>query len=536
MLYKKVMEEILLKKPIRILCLEDNECDRELLEITLKANSMDCEFVHAKTQKGFESALEQNTFDLIISDFSLPAYDGMTALTAARKVQAETPFIFFSGTIGEERAIESLKSGATDYVLKDRRDRLITAVQRALREAREHAERKQLAEQLRQAQKMEAIGQLAGGVAHDFNNLLAVIQGNAELALMNASTLDDQTRENLTQITAASERAANLTRQLLAFGRKQAIRSQPLNLNDGINNLAKMLRRIIGEHICLQCNCDPAPLFVQADVSMMDQVILNLVVNARDAMPQGGQLIISTEKVGISEPYVRLHQEAQTGEFVCLSVSDTGCGIAPEYLPRIFEPFFTTKEVGKGTGLGLATIYGIVKQHHGWIDLSSKVGVGTTFKVFLPAIPSPAATATPPEVEPASLGGGTERILLVEDEAAVRLMTRRILRKFGYQVIEAASGREALEIWRSQGTGIDLLLTDVVMPDGINGRDLAEQLRRQTPGLKVVFMSGYSLNVISKDTDFLNRDNNYFLQKPCHSQILIDTVRRCLNKATSPVA
>ncbi|HTB85088.1 MAG TPA: response regulator [Candidatus Sulfotelmatobacter sp.] len=516
-----------LRKPYRILCLEDNLNDRTLLASTLLAEGIACDFAYAQTRQEFESALGLPAFDLIISDFTLPGYDGMSALARARTLQAETPFIFVSGTIGEDRAIESLKNGATDYVLKDRRDRLVSAVQRALREGRERAERKKLEEQLRQAQKMEAIGQLAGGVAHDFNNLLAVIQGNAELALME-SGLDGPLREYLTQITGASGRAANLTRQLLAFGRKHAMRPQPLNLNSLVGNLTRMLKRIIGEDVRLECQYDGQP-FVHADPGMIEQVILNLVVNARDAMPNGGQLVVSTRTVHLDETITTPHPEVRSGEFACLSVSDTGTGITPENLAHIFEPFFTTKEIGKGTGLGLATVYGVVKQHDGWVDVSSRVNEGTTFEIFLPAIQPPAGTP-PPAHSQAKRRGGTERILLVEDDEAVRLMTRLTLERHGYRIIEACSGRKALEMWHAGPLEIDLLLTDIVMPEGIDGRRLAELLREQTPALKVVFVSGYSLNVISKDTEFFKRRNNYFLQKPYPAHVLIETVRHCLDE------
>lgn len=389
-------------------------------------------------------------------------------------------------------------------------------------------ERNELESQLRQAQKMEAIGQLAGGVAHDFNNLLAVIRGNTDLVLLTGDRFSDRARECLKQVVAASERAGNLTRQLLTFARKQVMRAQPLNLNEVIANLTKMLARIIGENIDLQCKYDAALPFVQADTGMMEQVLVNLVVNARDAMPHGGQLFIATTKASFEETYVRPHPEARSGEFVCLSVRDTGTGIAPAHLPRIFEPFFTTKEPGKGTGLGLATVHGIVKQHQGWVDVSTQLGTGTTFRIFLPAMPpSPAATASQ-LAEPAPRGG-TEGILLVEDDLPVRVLTRRVLEAFGYHVWDAATGREALELWHTHAREIDLLLTDMVMPDGITGRELAEQLRAQRPELKAVFISGYSPEVAGMDTAFLRRNKPYFLQKPCPSNVLLHTLRQCLD-------
>ena len=390
-------------------------------------------------------------------------------------------------------------------------------------------ERKALEEQLRQAQKMEAVGQLAGGVAHDFNNMLAVIRGNAELLLMNEPQLTAGGKEGLKHVVEASERAANLTRQLLAFSRKQVLQPQPLVLNDVIGNLTKMLKRLIGENIDLQCHYTAPLPYVQADPGMMEQILLNLVVNARDAMPEGGQLRVATERVCLDDAHVRVNPEARAGEFVCLLVSDKGYGIAPEVLPRIFEPFFTTKDIGKGTGLGLATVYGIVQQHQGWIEVSSQVGEGSTFKVLLPAIPTPARLA--PASQPgAGIPGGTETILLVEDDQAVRLTTRRVLESKGYKVREANSAREALELWQSHAGEIALLLTDIIMPEQMTGRELAERLRGQRPELKAIFMSGYSAEVLGGNTDFIRRTNSGFLQKPFSSRVLLETVRRCLDE------
>lgn len=383
-------------------------------------------------------------------------------------------------------------------------------------------------EQLRQSQKLEAIGQLAGGVAHDFNNLLTVIRGNSELILMEPGQLQPTTAECLNQVVAAADRAAKLTRQLLAFSRKQVMQSQSLHVGELVSNLSKMLRRLIGEHIQLRCNCQPGLPLVQADPGMLEQVLVNLAVNSRDAMPSGGQLLISSAAVTLDAAQAHCYEEGRSGEFVTLSVTDSGSGIAPEHLPRIFEPFFTTKDVGKGTGLGLATVYGIVKQHRGWIDVSTKLAAGSTFTVFLPALPAPLPATDCPEksVRP---HGGTETILIVEDEEQVRQLTRKLLKTFGYTVHDAASGQAALELCRSTAPAIDLLLTDIIMPGGVTGRQLAEQLRLSNPRLKVIFTSGYSDDLLGHDTELVHQTNSRFLAKPCPPQRLLQTVREYLD-------
>ncbi len=389
-------------------------------------------------------------------------------------------------------------------------------------------------EQLRQSQKLEAIGQLAGGVAHDFNNLLTVIRGNTELVLMNPAQLQPMAVDCLNQAVAAADRAAKLTRQLLAFSRKQVMQSQPLNLSEVVTNLTKMLKRVIGENIHLQCNCNASAPYALADVGMLEQVLVNLVVNARDAMPRGGQLMISTALVELDPIHCRDHEEARPGRFATLSVADSGTGIASEHLPHIFEPFFTTKDVGKGTGLGLATVYGIVKQHQGWIDVSTQVGVGSTFTLFLPAIEVSGPRRASSE-DPSKPSGGKESILLVEDEDSVRLLTRRLLEKFGYTVHEAASGRAALELQRSQSLRLDLLLTDIIMPEGVTGRELAERMRADNPGLKVIFTSGYSGDILGNDTEFVRQTNSRFVAKPCSPQLLLQTIRQYLDDPPLPI-
>lgn len=383
---------------------------------------------------------------------------------------------------------------------------------------------RQLEEQLRQSQKMEAIGQLAGGVAHDFNNILTVIQGHA--ALLTAANLGDSAGKSADQIVQAAERAAGLTRQLLTFSRRQLIQPKKLDVNKIVGNMTNMLGRLLGEDVALQLNyCQSAPM-VEADAGMLEQVLLNLAVNARDAMPKGGQLALRIALVDVGETYSRDKSEARSGRFVCLSVTDTGTGIAPENLRRIFEPFFTTKEIGKGTGLGLATAYGIIQQHKGWIEVDSQVGKGTTFRIYLPYAETGLGAPEKPTTQIA-VRGGHETILLVEDEMPVCTLVSRVLNKYGYKVLSANDATEAVKVWQSNKSEIALLLTDLVMPNHMNGRELAEKLWAEQPELKVIFTSGYSADIVGKD--FKLEPELNFLQKPYHPQMLALTVRRCLD-------
>jgi nitrogen-specific signal transduction histidine kinase len=391
-------------------------------------------------------------------------------------------------------------------------------------------ERLNLEGQLRQSQKMESIGQLAAGVAHDFNNLLTIIQGQACLVLAKFK-LAVRAENALNQIVTASERAANLTRQLLAFSRRQPMQPQPISLNEVINNLAKMLQRILGDDISIEFNYSPNLPSIQADISMMEQVIMNLVVNARDAMPKGGRLIFRTSSLFITDHYAQNHPEALQGPCICMSITDSGCGMDEAVIARIFEPFFTTKEIGKGTGLGLATVYGIVKQHQGWIEVESQIGRGSTFKVFIPACPE-AQPALPEGAQTPEYQGGNETILVVEDEPSLRLLIDEILSALGYKIVLASSGVEALNWWRSQRTQVQLLLTDMVMPEGISGRDLAEQLQAEISDLKVIYISGYSVDLSSPGLTL--REGVNFLQKPFSPHLLARSVRDCLDGRQQP--
>jgi two-component system cell cycle sensor histidine kinase/response regulator CckA len=354
---------------------------------------------------------------------------------------------------------------------------------------RDITERKSLEKQLRQTQKMEAVGQLTGGIAHDFNNLLGVIIGYSEI-LEQRLPPDDPLRKECLQIKKAGQSAASLTRQLLAFSRQQVLDPKVLDLNAIVLNVQKMLRRLIGEDIELKTNLDPALGCVKADQSQIEQVILNLAVNARDAMPQGGKLLIETAKVNLDEDYARRHPPQLPGPYVLLTVADTGIGMDAETQARIFEPFFTTKEIGKGTGLGLSTVYGVVRQSGGHIWVYSELGLGTTFKIYLPCAEQPARVQQP-SAAPAESMRGSETILLVEDEEALRELTRNLLEGSGYTVLEAELPEAAIEIALRYGGKIHVLLTDMVMP-GMNGKDLAAKLNPIRPEMKVVYMSGYS--------------------------------------------
>jgi two-component system cell cycle sensor histidine kinase/response regulator CckA len=379
--------------------------------------------------------------------------------------------------------------------------------------------------QFRHAQKLESIGQLAAGVAHDFNNILTVIQGYSDHLLARYDG-DVALTNPLTQICTAAKRASTLTRQLLMFSRKQILQPKIIDLNAVLRNLSNMLVRLLGEDIAVETRYATALPALEADVGMIEQVIMNLAVNARDAMRKGGQLRITTATVEVDSMQAQQHPDARVGQAICLTVSDTGHGMDRKTLGRIFEPFFSTKEVGKGTGLGLATVYGIVKQHQGWIEVKSEVGAGATFQIFLPAAGKPLEPVAEAAAAPAAAKGRHETILLVEDEAIVREWVKEILEKCDYQVVEAAHGVEALKVWDEQNGKIDLLITDMIMPEGLTGGDLARQLKIRQPHLKVIYTSGYSSEIVSNEAGL---PAGPFLPKPYASPQLAQLVRDCLD-------
>jgi len=617
----------LVSRPLRVLFVDDCADDIQLsIRVLQKAGFAIVQHV-VETQEQFEEALRAGGYDLILCDYRLPGWSGADVLAAVRDSGRELPVVLVTGTLGEETAVEMIKLGAADFVLKQRLFRLPLAIERALREkqireerkraeerlhlfgrileasteavailtpegyfseqnaahqalteysieelrghtpallvgegnfeeqwqavlsgygwqqesrirtksgrektveasvfaingdagqilclvaiVRDVSERQRLQEQLQQAVKMEAVGRLAGGVAHDFNNLLNVIIGYSELMLErrnSAELLERGARE----IRKAADRAANLTRQLLAFSRQQVLAPRVLDLNDVIAEIKDLLRRMLGEDVELVVTPADGLDRVRADPGQIGQVIMNLAANSRDAMPQGGRFIVETANVMVDEAFSVQHANMPPGPYVVLSITDTGSGMTPEIRAHIFEPFFTTKETGKGTGLGLATVYGIVKQSGGYIWVYSEPGEGTTFKVYLPrvdALPERMQTATAPAVN----CRGSETLLVVEDEEGVRVLVRDYLQMSGYTVLEAGRGEEALRIACEHAGQISLMITDVIMP-GMNGRELAERMVLLRPDMKVLYMSGYAETAVYRKG--ILEPGAPFLQKP----------------------
>lgn len=508
---------------LRILHLEDNPYDAELIKETLADYETPCEIFRVDSRKSFEEALERGGFDLILSDYQLPAFDGVAALVLAREKCPSVPYIFVSGNIGEESAIETLKNGATDYILKNGLLRLTSSVKRALKEVEIRNEHQQLEEKFRQSQKMEAVGRLAGGIAHDFNNLLTVISGYSEMLLGNLEN-KSAIQHGLEEIRKAAAQSSALTRQLLAFSRKQILEPKVLDLNEAIHHSSKMFGRIIGEQIHLELSLTKGLGKIKVDPSQLEQIMLNLIVNCRDAMMKGGKVVIRTMNVHLDEVYVKHYQDAKVGEYVLLSVEDSGIGMTEEVKKRIFEPFFTTKEEGKGTGLGLATVFGIVKQSNGTIEVDSIVGKGTTFKIYFPRVEGQVDVT---EKKPVSQKQkNSETILLVEDETSVRTLTRRILEMNGYTVLEADGGEKAISICQEHQGDIHLLLTDSVMPN-MTGDELSQRILKLRPTMKVLYVSGYADRI--PDEKIVKESKMVFLQKPYTPSALAVKLREILD-------
>jgi two-component system, cell cycle sensor histidine kinase and response regulator CckA len=512
--------------PLKLLVVEDSEADTELLVRAIRKGGYEVSYKRVDTREALHASLLE-PWDLVISDHSMPGFSGVAALDMVREKQLDVPFIFVSGTIGEDIAVDAMRVGAQDYIMKGNLARLLPAIDRELREAKRRAEHKRTEIRMRQLEKFEAIGKLAGGIAHDFNNVIGAIMGWAELG-------SDEVPEGslagkyFKQIRTQSERAAGLTRQLLAYARRQTLEPRIINLNQLIGETTTLLQKVIGEQIEMKLELAPDLEPTRADASQLEQVLMNLCFNARDAMPNGGQLLIETQNVELDESYTQRHEYARPGRYAALSVSDTGIGMDEATMSRVFEPFFTTKEVGKGTGLGLATAYGIVKQHDGLIEVYSELDKGTMFRVYLPASGGKTQGSVEAGKEDA-VRGGTETILVAEDHAGNREMVDEILRKLGYRVVVAKDGEEALEKFREKQSEIAMVLLDVVMPK-MGGPEAYEKIRTLKPDVPVIFTSGYSER--SARLASLTSQGAMLLQKPCGPKTLARKIREVLDRKT----
>ena len=509
--------------PLRVLFIEDSEDDTALQVRLLGQAGYEVFYERVDSRESLVQALER-PWDIVISDYSMPHFRGTDALKMVRQKGLDVPFIFVSGTIGEDSAVAALKVGAQDYLMKSNLSRLIPSVQRELRESEERKQRKRLEEQVHQLQRFEAIGRLAGGVAHDFNNVIGAIMGWADVGVRAAEQGSDL-QDKFLKIRSQADRASGLTRQLLAFARRQMLQTCNTNLNELAKEEISLLRNVIGERIDIQMQLADDLSIIWADPGQIEQVLMNLCLNARDAMPDGGHLLIETKNVIVGDDYQRSHAYAVPGRYVLLKVLDSGTGMDAETLAHIFEPFFTTKEMGRGTGLGLATVYGIVKQHKGFIDVDSTLGQGTAFRVYLPLGDGPADQPERPTV--GALRGGTEGILIAEDNDDLREAAQEILASLGYQVIAAQDGEEAVRVFERHVNQIDLVFMDVVMPK-LNGPEAYLRMAALKPGIPAIFTTGYATETAL--IPLRTRENSVVLQKPYGSHYLAQKLREKLDK------
>jgi signal transduction histidine kinase len=518
-----------MKSPLHILHLEANPNDAERVRSALAEGGIACSIRRVDSRADFMTALENGEIDLVLSDFAPPGFTGMEAVEIVRDHWPDVPCILVSGSLAGEPAAQSLHIGAAEYVQKHRILRLAATVRRAMKEAEQRREHRGLEQQIIQSQKTQIFGQLAVGIAHDFNNILAVIMGHGDL-LYQEFGADSRLRSYIEPIRDAAQRGAGLTRQLLVMSRKQTVQPVVLDINILLNAMEKLLHRLIDESIELKIIPEEYIGRIRADEGYVWQVLMNLVVNARDAMPNGGKLTIATRNITLDENYVAAHAGVMPGNYVMLSVSDTGTGMTEEVKARLFEAFFTTKPKGKGTGLGLATCQTIAKQCGGHIGVFTEIEKGTTFKVYFPRIDEPLGVSTD-SAAGAPLPRGTETLLVVEDEPTVRQLARTVLEAQGYKILSASNGQDALNTVRKhQGPPISLVITDVVMPQ-MGGKPMADLLTKTYPGLKILFTSGYADEAIAHHG--VLEPGIDFLAKPYTPLTLTRRVREMLDRPIS---
>jgi two-component system, cell cycle sensor histidine kinase and response regulator CckA len=523
---------------LRLVLVEDSEDDAQLVLHELRRSGYSVTAERVETPQALATVLAEGEWDLVISDHNLPQFSAPEALRLVRDHARYLPFIIVSGSMGEDLAVSAMKAGAADYLVKGQLTRLGPAVRRELADAEQRRQRAQAEEslrqteqQLRQSQKMEAVGRLAGGIAHDFNNLLTAILGYSELVLHEMPS-DAVCRADIEEIRKAGNRAAALTRQLLAFSRQQVLEPRVADFNEIVANVEKLLHRMIGADVELVTKLDPAIGHVRVDAGQMEQVLINLAVNARDAMPEGGRLCLRTSDQVFMQPCRVYSVTMERGRYLVATVSDTGMGMTPDIMKQIFDPFFTTKGVGDGTGLGLSTVYGIIKQSSGYIFVNSEPGRGTAFEIYLPCVDAPIDALKPGPSAVRSVKG-SETILLVDDDAGVRHLVGRALKDNGYHVLAVPDGMEAMVVANGHAGVFHLLIADLVLPL-MGGAELAAQLTAARPELPVLYISGYTDRSESKvDASHAGRA---YLQKPFTPSVLVRKVRELLDATTIPTA
>jgi two-component system, cell cycle sensor histidine kinase and response regulator CckA len=513
-----------MKQTLNILHIEDSKEDSELIKRLLINNGLPCEITRIETRPQVFDELEKHSYDLILADCKLPDFSGLRALEIAHALKPEIPFVFVSGTIGEETAIESLRNGATDYVLKDRLSRLVPAVRRALAEAEERMLCRQLQQRLREAGRLEAISTLSNGIAHDFNNLLTIIMGHASLLAMEHEN-PERVLEISNTITEAGQRGSEIVQQLLAFARKSDGHVASADLNRYIRTNLGSLRDKLPPQIDL--NFEPGENLpsVMIDPSQIDQILANLLTNSIDAMSNGGRVTLSTKVARVTD-LPELSPDLATENYVCLTVTDTGKGIDSTTREHVFEPFFTTKERGRGTGLGLPVVYGLMQAHHGYVDVKSEIGQGTAVSLYFP-VPNEVSISAPASnlsTDPALRG--SETILVVEDEMDVSFYLETILQSHGYHVICASDYDGALDAFKKHQDKIQLVFSDIGLPR-VDGIALCEKLRALKSRIPLILASGYPTK------EFKSRINDLgpqaFLSKPYNTPNILQTVRKVLN-------
>ena len=515
-----------MSNPLNILIIEDSNADFLMVERHIKQKELTARCRRVDTLEDLKEAIDGENWDLVLADYSVPQLGFQESLDLIQTARPDLPIIMVTGSLGEEKAVELLKLGVCDFVLKGNLARLAPAIERSLRDVLERKGKRVAEEQYRQAQRMEAVGQLAGGVAHDFNNIMQAILGYSHLILTHSGG-NEPVKRYVEELLKASKRAADLTKSLLAFSRKQEVTLAVIELNEVILGNEVFLHRLIREDIEMKITCAKESLTVLADRGQIEQVFMNLVTNGRDAMPNGGRLLIETYSITLGQEFIDAHGYGTAGEYSSFSVSDSGIGMDKDTQSHIFEPFFTTKEQGEGTGLGLSMAYGIIKKHNGFITVYSEPGRGTIFKIYLPTVQASALAGKTEVREVAPPRGGTETILVGEDDDALRRLSKNVLGHYGYQVIEAVDGQDAVDKFVEYGKRIDLVILDAIMPKK-NGKVACDEMRTMRPNLQVVFVSGYTRDVFADNNVF--DENSIFIQKPVSPDVLLARVREMLDK------